>query len=65
MTTLHLTTEQAAYLKTQMRLTAMNDPRNSRYAEGILDALATATPPSVRTQLESVFADLYPSGGRE
>lgn len=64
MITLHLTENQVAFLQTQMQLFAMNNPRDSWEAETILELLKPAMP-SVRKQLESVFADLYPAGGRE
>lgn len=64
MTTLHLTETQVAFLQTQLQLFAMNNPRDSWNAEIILELLKPAMP-SVRQQLESVFADLYPAGGRE
>jgi len=64
MTTLHLTENQLTFLRTQLQLFAMNNPRDSWEAEIILELLKPAIP-SVRQQLESVFADLYPAGGRE
>lgn len=64
MIALHLTENQVAFLQTQLQLFAMNNPRDSWDAEIILELLKPAMP-SVRQQLESVFADLYPSGGRE
>ena len=64
MTTLHLTENQVIFLRTQLQLFAMNNPRDSWEAEIILELLKPAMP-SVRQQLESVFADLYPAGGRE
>ena len=64
MMTLHLTENQVAFLQTQLQLFAMNNPRDSWDAEIILELLKPAMP-SIRKQLESVFADLYPAGGRE
>lgn len=64
MIALHLTENQVAFLRTQLQLFAMNNPRDSWDAEIILELLKPAMP-SVRQQLESVFADLYPAGGRE
>lgn len=64
MIALHLTENQVAFLQTQLQLFAMNNPRDSWDAEIILELLKPAMP-SVRQQLESVFADLYPAGGRE
>ena len=64
MKTLHLTENQVTFLRTQLQLFAMNNPRDSWEAEIILELLKPAMP-SVRQQLESVFADLYPAGGRE
>lgn len=64
MKTLHLTENQVTFLRTQLQLFAMNNPRDSWDAEIILELLKPAMP-SVRQQLESVFADLYPAGGRE
>ena len=64
MITLHLTENQVTFLQTQLQLFAMNNPRDSWEAEIILELLKPAMP-SVRQQLESVFADLYPAGGRE
>lgn len=65
MITLHLTEGQAEFLKAQMTLFAMNNPRHSWDAEIILALLTPPAMPTVREQLESVFADLYPAGGRE
>lgn len=64
MMTLHLTENQVTFLRTQLQLFAMNNPRDSWDAEIILELLKPAMP-SIRKQLESVFADLYPAGGRE
>ena len=64
MIALHLTENQVTFLRTQLQLFAMNNPRDSWDAEIILELLKPAMP-SVRQQLESVFADLYPAGGRE
>ena len=64
MIALHLTENQVDFLRTQLQLFAMNNPRDSWEAEIILELLKPAMP-SVRQQLESVFADLYPAGGRE
>lgn len=64
MIALHLTENQVDFLRTQLQLFAMNNPRDSWDAESILELLKPAMP-SVRQQLESVFADLYPAGGRE
>lgn len=64
MIALYLTENQVDFLRTQLQLFAMNNPRDSWDAEIILELLKPAMP-SVRQQLESVFADLYPAGGRE
>lgn len=64
MIALHLTENQVAFLQTNLKLFAMNNPRDSWEAEIILELLNPSMP-SIRQQLESVFADLYPAGGRE
>ena len=66
--TLILTRTEAEALQRRMRLVCMNEPgRDSEICCGIEQQVSAKLNPqtSVRAQLESVFADLYPAGGRE
>lgn len=69
---LHLTQSEATFLEARLRLIAMNDKgQDAWHAEAILDSLTElqrGRPDprgSLREQIDFVFADLYPAGGRE
>ena len=64
---LHLTQSEAEYLKSRMRLTAMNEPGADHvHACTILQQLDTKYPALPRREYSSVganqFADLFPEG---
>ncbi len=69
---LHLTENEAKFLQTRLRLIAMNEKgQDTWHAEAILDSLTDLQRgrpdprSSLREQVDFVFADLYPAGGRE
>lgn len=61
---LQLTYDEAKFLETHLRLTAMNERgQNALHAETILDALTDARRVRARrSDIAEMFADLYPEG---
>lgn len=69
---LHLTECEAAFLESHLRLVVMNERGESAWhAEALLNSISDLRRgrpdprASIREQVEFVFADLYPAGGRE